>query len=94
MSRSVTMPWSFLPSSTTTEEMPCVRIFLATSANESLGLAVFTSGVHDLADEHRPSSRCGAPAYYGGLRGHRRWHDAVMAKPTYVANVTVFDGEP
>ncbi len=43
MSRSVTIPASFLPSSTTTEEMPFVRISFATSANVSSASAVFTS---------------------------------------------------
>ena len=43
MSRSVTMPPSFLPSSTTTDEMPLVRMSLATSANVSSALADFTS---------------------------------------------------
>ena len=43
MSRSVTMPSSFLPSRTTTEEMPLDRMIFATSANVSSALAVFTS---------------------------------------------------
>src|SRR4051812_22866013 len=43
MSRSVTMPASLVPSSTTTDEIPFVRITLATSANVSSAPAVFTS---------------------------------------------------
>ena len=43
MSRSVTMPASFFPSSTTTDEMPFVRIVFATSANVSSASADFTS---------------------------------------------------
>ena len=43
MSRSVTMPASFFPSSTTTEEMPFDRMIFATSANVSSAPAVFTS---------------------------------------------------
>src|SRR4051812_10346509 len=43
MSRSVTMPASFVPSRTTTDEIPFVRITFATSANVSSARAVFTS---------------------------------------------------
>ncbi len=43
MSRSVTMPASFLPSSTTTDEIPFVRMSFATSANVSSASADFTS---------------------------------------------------
>ena len=60
MSRSVTIPWSFLASSMTTEEMPFERMILATSANVSSALAVFTSPGCALCTALEPSLRLAA----------------------------------
>ena len=104
MSRSVTMPASCFPSSTTTDEMPCVRISFATSAKESRGTRGLHVRMYDLADEHRSSScfwlRCFWLALLrcqpttGPRSASARCHDAAMAKSTYVANVGIaFDGK-
>ena len=53
MSRSVTMPPSFLPSSTTTDEMPFVRMSLGDVGERVLGVGRLHVGVHDVRDLHR-----------------------------------------
>ena len=92
MSRSVTMPASFALEHD--DRGDAVRAHRLGDVGERVararGLHV---RVHDLADEHRSSlgrARRGV-SLLPGCR-HRRWHDASMAKATYVANATVFDG--